>query len=217
MFPIPFAIPKLAPFMWKTMGVVLLIISSVLFYNHWRSSLIEEGRRLGKAEVQKLWDNDKAEQRKVVEQQLKKRLEDNAREKERQDLANVENERKHHAELDRVRRALATERLRRGKSLCTSGTAAGAAQTAGTGFRDDPDSPGELFPEQVEADIKQLIYETEVVAAAARSCQQFVRDNGLYKDPPRTETVEPKDPNPGAEGEDHGIRTEPHETGTQAR
>lgn len=186
----------------KVVAAALGLWLSYFGYAHWRDGLIEQGHKAGKAEVQALWDQDKANQKKAEEKATADRLLANAAEKTRQDAANLETERKHHAELENVRRDLAAERLRRGKQLCGQGTPA-TTKTEGTGFRDDPNTPGELFPEQVEADIKQLIWETEEVAAAARSCQKFIRDNGLYVDPPRTETVEPKDPLPSGGSDAH--------------
>lgn len=193
----------LTPFMWKTMGVVLLAIALVFGFNHWKNGLIEDARNAGKAEVQALWDADKDAQKIAENNAILDRLAHNLAVGERNLAINSEIQRNNDEELRQVHaRLYSAERMRKPAKLCGKAPAAGT-EAAGTGSSDAADPEAGLLQRTVEANIRGLIWETEQVAAAARSCQAFVRKHGFYTDPPRTETPEPKDPNPDADGGDH--------------
>lgn len=80
-------------------------------------------------------------------------------------------------ELAPVRARIAADRVRVGPTLC-DGTATPPAPEGARGS-DGPNSGAGLLSPGMDRDIRALILETEEVAATARACQRFVRENGL--------------------------------------
>jgi len=86
-------------------------------------------------------------------------------------LTKVKNE-----ELAPVRERIVVERVRVGTGICGP---AGAADPEGAAGGDSTDPPGRLVRSDVERDIRALKLAVEEDLATGRSCQAFVRENGL--------------------------------------
>jgi hypothetical protein len=163
----------------KLIAYALLVIGLVLGALAYRASLINDGKVAGRAEVQALWDKDKAALALAEEKAYQQRVTENKVEAAKQLEANLSNERTHHEELAKLRADLSTDRMLRGPRLCGP-VVAGETKASRPRERDEPDPGVGAFPSDVERDIKSLIWEMEVVASTARSCQQFVKDNGMW-------------------------------------
>lgn len=106
-----------------------------------------------------------------------KRQADNARAAQRQAESAATIQRVHDEELASVRADLAAAVRMRRPAFC-GGTAA-PAQAESPTSGPAADSAGGVLPQAVAYDIHALILQTEEVAATARSCQAFVRANGM--------------------------------------
>jgi hypothetical protein len=83
----------------------------------------------------------------------------------------------HDAELDRVRAALNSQRLRIGPAIC--GEPAGSTQAGGASGSNGADTGGRVLSAEMDGAVKALIEETERAAATGRACQAFVLVNGM--------------------------------------
>jgi hypothetical protein len=104
------------------------------------------------------------------------RIKNNERKAEQDKANSARIAKEHKNEMDKVRAALASERLRR-PSWCDGSSNPSKADSPDSGNGADPAS--RLLPAEVERDIRALIEETEHAAATGRACQEFVRSNGM--------------------------------------
>lgn len=82
-----------------------------------------------------------------------------------------------HEELAPVIASIAADRVRIGPALCGGPTSPAQAQSASGGNGPDPVASG--LRDAAERDLAALKAEVATSLAAGRSCQAFVRDNGM--------------------------------------
>lgn len=137
------------------------------------AALFGGGMYVGTVRVYGLWNADKAAQLAADQHAIFQQVKENERRAEQDALNNQQLKARHDKELAAVRRDLAASRLRLGPSFDRTPqttTAPGAAGSAAT------DTGSRLVPEAVARRIRELIDETERVAATARACQRYVRE-----------------------------------------
>ena len=105
------------------------------------------------------------------------RTEENAAIESAQSKTNKTIEKVKNEEIAKLRARLAASERMRKPAFCNE--SAGAPQAESTRSGNVGGSGVGLVHERVEQDIRALIIKTEEVAATARACQSFVRENGL--------------------------------------
>lgn len=100
------------------------------------------------------------------------RTDDLKREAEREKAANQRIKENNAKELAQVKsRLIASERMRIRSDLCSDAV---STEGGGSSGGDAGGSSGRVLSEPLDSVFKQLIYETEEVAATARACQAYV-------------------------------------------
>ncbi|MFK3738944.1 hypothetical protein [Massilia sp. TN1-12] len=108
-----------------------------------------------------------------------KRADDNAALAARQDAANTTITKAKDDEIADLRKRLAAAgRLRVGSAVCPDRPTGPAQAESATGG-DGTDPSAGLVSAAADRDLKQLIADVETDLATGRSCQRFLRDNGL--------------------------------------
>lgn len=158
----------------KIIAYLVLAAALVASYAAWHHSVFAAGQ----ADIQTKWDAAEKKRAEAEQAAILKREQENEAEREK----NRENSRllqkSYESEIVRLHAAIdAAPRLRVGPAFC--GGSARQAETGGASGSDAADPGGRALPEEVDRAVKALIEETERVAATGRSCQGFVRDNGI--------------------------------------
>ena len=121
-------------------------------------------------------DREAAERKQAETAAILTRIKNNERKAEQDKLNSARIAKEHKNEMDKIRAALAAERLRK-PSWCSG--SANTAETSGSDSSNGSDSGSRLLPPAVEQTVRRLIEETERAAAVGRACQEFVRSNGM--------------------------------------
>ena len=132
----------------------------------------------GRADVQALWDADKAARADAETKAVARRVAENLAQAKQQAATALAITKVYDEEISNVRARLAAERMRR-PAFCASPGPAAAADANGTAGGPAADPASGLLPDAVARDIQALILQTEEVAATGRACQMFVRENGF--------------------------------------
>lgn len=158
---------------WVYGAVLLLVLASAgMLYQR------AAGDAQGKAAVQRLWEADKAARAAAESKAVAQRVAANAALAAQQVATSAAITKAHDEEINDVRARLAAERMRR-PAFCASPGPTPSADAGGSASGAAADPAGGLLPDAVARDIQALILQTEEVAAVARACQTFVRQNGM--------------------------------------
>lgn len=142
------------------------------------AALVGLGWVKGAGHVQDKWDAAEGARAQAVTEAVLARVAANKKEAERQAATNRKiTEGKDREIATLTARLNAAGRLRVGPAIC--GGAATAAKTDGAGGGDGGNTSSRVLSPEMDAAVKQLIYETEAVAATGRACQRFISENGL--------------------------------------
>lgn len=136
------------------------------------------GHKTGAQGVQVKWDAETAARANAEKSAVLDRVAQNQQIFRQQEITNQNITKAHDDELNQVRAAIAgAPRVRPGAALC-SGFAAAAEANSASGSNAADTGGGVLSPE-MDGAVKSLIMEMEQAAAAGRSCQRFITQNGL--------------------------------------
>jgi hypothetical protein len=132
----------------------------------------------GQHVVQTRWDAFNVAQAVKNKEVVDKRVEDNTLLKTVQVGTSTNIQKAHDNEIATLHASLAAaKRMRVGTAFCPG--IAGQANPNSTGSGDGANPTGRLLSPEVDAAVKQLILESESVAAAGRAAQEFIRANGM--------------------------------------
>ncbi|PRC93106.1 hypothetical protein S2091_2192 [Solimicrobium silvestre] len=147
-------------------SALVLIAASLFFEFHGRSF------------VQRQWNSDKVVQTQLAKIKQEQRDAENSQLKTQQTTISSTIQKVHDDEISRLTTALNdSRRLRIGSQFCgaTSGQTDTQSATSGAAA----DTGGRVLSEEMDRAVKQLIFESEQVAATGRAAQAFIRENGL--------------------------------------
>lgn len=166
---------RLSPIALRGLAGILIIVALWFGWRMVRNHYID----VGKTEVQAKWDADKAARAKAEEAAMAKRVQYNAREKERQDEANRTITENYNAEITKVRADLAlASRMRVGTNVCRQGST-GDAQTPSAQGSQPADTGTRVVSDKTDRAIRKLMIDVEDALATGRACQSFLRENGF--------------------------------------
>ena len=132
----------------------------------------------GRSVVQQKWNIAKVQQAHLTKNALQQRHAENAALTAQQTAINNTIQKTHDEEIDKLNAALAhSERLRIGTQFCSNAIRQTNPQS--TTSSDGTDPSGWILSEEMDRAVKQLILESEQVAATGRAAQAFIRENGL--------------------------------------
>lgn len=154
------------PMPYRITAVIALLLA-VFGWGYWNGFRHEH----------RAWEADTAKRNAAESAAIIARQSDNAKIAQQQADTIAAIQKAHDEELDTVRARLAAAERMRKPAFCGGSTSPAKAESSPSS--NAPDTASGLLPEQVEHDIRALILETEEVAATARACQAFVRDNGM--------------------------------------
>jgi hypothetical protein len=164
----------------KVLAVLALVAGLIAGYFAWEHHIYSAGVTKGKADIQALWDADKAVRITAEKKALADRLTANAV----QEAAQAETVRllkKGYENEQATDRALAAKsgRMRFNKaSICGPGPAASQETTGASGSPAEVAATG-LLPEPYAGNIDALMLEADLVVASCRAAQTFIIGNGL--------------------------------------
>lgn len=157
---------ELNPLRWKIVAVAAFILA-----------VYGIGHHQGENSVQAAWDASKAQIAAAEKAAILARLADNAKLAQQQAADNAAITKAHDEELTDVRARLAAAGRMRQPAFCRPAAAPTEAASASVSDATSPASG--LLPDAVADDIQALILQTEEVASTARTCQSFIKANGL--------------------------------------
>jgi len=164
----------LIPPQFKPLACIAALVALAAGYAAWHHHVFA----VGQADIQAKWDAAEKKRAEAEKAAVLEREQENEAEREK----NRENKRlvqkSYESEIGRLRAAIDnTPRLRVGPSFC--GGATGQAQASSAGSSNGTDTGSGVLSPEVDQAVKQLIEETERVAAVGRACQAFIRENGM--------------------------------------
>ncbi len=159
------------------LAIVGAVIGSFVWFVHHEREL---GRIDGRAEVQKLWNEDKITRAAAEKKAMADRLADNAK----QEAAQVETNqllKKGYANEQAADRAIAAKsgRMLYNKAgICGDRPAASQEASSPSGSPAETPATG-ILPEPYAGNIDALMLEADLVVASCRAAQTFITGNGL--------------------------------------
>jgi len=165
---------KLSPLLIKI--IAGLVITGALGAGYYAAT--NHYVKKGRAEVQALWDADKAKIKAAEDKAVAKRNKENEDLRKQFSDNNEVLGNKYNEELSKVKSDLAvSRRLRVGTAICGRPSSPANPQSAPGSI--EANTGGGLVREDIERDIRALELRVEEGFAAGRACQGFVRANDL--------------------------------------
>lgn len=153
------------------LGYWILILAATAIAFEWH----------GRSAIQQKWNIDKAIQAQQSKDALERRHAENATLESKQIIINNQIQKVHDEEIRKINDALAnSERLRIGTRFCANSARQTNIKSSTSG--DGTDTTSRLLSEEVDRAVKQLILESERVAATGRAAQEFIRKNGFAEE-----------------------------------
>lgn len=177
--------PSLA--VMKLIAIALLLAAVASAAMWYRSSLIEDGRVEGRAEVQEKWDKETKARKAAEDAALVKRVADNIKEKADQEKLKAKEKENHETAIAVLTQNLAAAKrdiaARGGLRIPrpAGGCEGPAASTeAGSTAGSDSATAGTVaLPDEITRNLLDLVDEADKVTEQARTCKAFVEDNGM--------------------------------------
>lgn len=154
-------------------GIVALVLGGIVVGIH------HHGTVGGRAEVQTLWDADKAARLTATNSAILTRVAANADLAKKQTADNAAVTKAKNEELSPVVASVNSRRVFVGTNGCRGGGPTAPASTESPASGDGADPAGRMVRPETERDIKAFVIEVETHLATGRACQAVLDKNGM--------------------------------------